>query len=166
MAEQTDLPGEEDSKGGGKKGLIVMIVVVLVAVGASIGGTIFFLGANEETAEAAAPEVLKPTEAIYHQMRPSFIVNYATDTKPRYLQVELSVMAREGALIEALIDHTPLVRSRILKELSDASFDSIRTHEGKEALRETLLVALNDVIEQETGESGLEAVLFTNFVLQ
>lgn len=165
MAEQTDVAGEEEPKSG-KKGLILMIVVVLVAVGASIGGTIFFLGSNEQDVEVAEPEVLKPTQAIYHQMRPSFIVNYATDTKPRYLQAELSVMAREGALIEALIDHTPLVRSRILKELSDASFDSIRTHEGKEALRETLLVALNEVIEQETGNSGLESVLFTNFVLQ
>ncbi len=163
MAEQE---ATEEAGSGSKKGLIIMIVVVLVAVGASIGGTIFFLGQGDESEASAEPEVVKPPIAIYHQMRPSFIVNYVTDTKPRYLQAELSLMAREPDLIEAVIDHTPLVRSRILKVLSDASFDNIRTHDGKEALRARLRDALNEVLEAETGQGGLESVLFTNFVLQ
>ncbi|MEM1437087.1 MAG: flagellar basal body-associated FliL family protein [Pseudomonadota bacterium] len=163
MAEQE---ATDEETGGSKKNLILMIVVVLVAVGASIGGTIFFLGQGEETAASPEPEVVKPKIAIYHQMRPSFIVNFVTDTKPRYLQAELSLMARDPDLIESLIDHTPLVRSRILKVLSDASFDNIRTHAGKEALRARLRDSLNELLESETGQGGLESVLFTNFVLQ
>lgn len=165
MAEEEN---NEEAPKSGKKGLIIMIAVVALAVGASIGGTLYFVkqGQADAVAEDAEPVSEAPAVAIYHQMRPSFIVNYVTDTKPRYLQAELAVMARDPALIEALIDHTPLIRSRILKELSDAKFEVIRTNDGKEALRENLLASLNDVIAQETDLSGLESVLFTNFVLQ
>lgn len=163
MADDAAETQEPDS--GGKKRLILMVAVVLVAVAASIAGTLFFLGQDEPaTAEAVVEEA--PTKAIYYQLRPSFIVNYATDTKPRYLQAEISVMARDAALIEALVDHTPLVRSTILRVLSDASFDRIRTHDGKEQLREKLRAALDQVMSSETELSGLETVLFTNFVLQ
>lgn len=158
----------EEAPSKSKKGLIIMIVVVLIAIAASVGGTLYFVGQDQPGSEEEVVEdnPSVPSIAIYHQMRPSFIVNYVTNTKPRYLQAELAVMARDPALIEALIDHTPLVRARILRELSDARFEEIRTNEGKEVLRETLLASLNEVIQEETSLSGLEAVLFTNFVLQ
>ncbi len=167
MAEtETGSQEAEAQEKGGKKGLLMLIVAVVVAVGASVGGTLYFVGQDSpaEDAVAVAGNLAQP--AIYHEMRPSFIVNYNTATKPRFLQAELSVMARDPELIGALIDHTPLVRARVLKELSDATFDEIRTHEGKEALRDQLRKALNELLSQETQLSGVESVLFTNFVLQ
>lgn len=159
----------EETGKGSKKGLIMMIVAVLVAIGASIGGTLYFVGQGKGSPEdlaAADAQSEAARTAIYHQMRPSFIVNYVTDTKPRYLQAELAVMARDPELIEALVDHTPLVRARILKVLSNARFEDIRTDAGKEQLRETLLASLDEVIAAETQLQGLESILFTNFVLQ
>lgn len=164
MAEAVE--NEEGTKGGGKKGLLLMIIVVVLAIAASIGGTLYFVGSGEPEVIAEEPVSDRPAPAVYHQLRPAFVVNYVTASKPRYLQVEISVMSREPTIIEAVIDHMPLVRSAVLETLNSSDFELLRTHQGKEALLEELTEVLNTTLEAETGEAGIESVLFTNFVLQ
>lgn len=166
-ANQAATEAETDANGGGsKKSLLIMIVVVLLAVGASIAGTLFFIAGKDPESVATAPEPVGPAPAIYHQMRPAFIVNYVTTSKPRYLQAEIAVMSRAPATIEAVIDHMPLVRSTVLEVLNNAEFESLRTHQGKESLLEELTLALNERLSEEFGQSQIESVLFSNFVLQ
>lgn len=167
MAKEEQEAETEESTGGGKKTVIIFALIVLVAVGASIGGTMMFLGGSEaEVAEAAPVEPDKPAAAIYHSLRPAFIVNYNTGTKPRMLQTDLTVMARNPGVIEALVDHSPLVRSRIVNYLTDQDFFALQTHEGKENLREGLRVMLDDVLSEHARVSGVQSVLLTSFVMQ
>ncbi|MEM6709127.1 MAG: flagellar basal body-associated FliL family protein [Pseudomonadota bacterium] len=166
MAEEESPAPEEEGGKGGKKGLIIMIVVVLLAIGGSVAGTLFFVGGAAEPEPVAQEEVDVTPPAVYHEMRPAFIVNYITTNKPRYLQTELSVMSRESQAIEAVIDHMPLVRSTILDTLNRAEFESLRTNSGKQALLEELALEINNVLTEEIGEAKIETVLFTNFVLQ
>ncbi|MEM1435447.1 MAG: flagellar basal body-associated FliL family protein [Pseudomonadota bacterium] len=156
----------EAPEGGSKKSLLIMIVVVLLAVGASVAGTLFFISGNTPEAAPVEVEPAGPAPAIYHQMRPAFIVNYVTTNKPRYLQAEIAVMSRAPATIEAVVDHMPLVRSTVLEVLNSAEFESLRTHQGKESLLEDLGLALNERLAEEFGQGRIESVLFSNFVLQ
>lgn len=153
---------------GGKKNLIVIAAVVLVAIGASIGGTLFFLAPEEVVQESAdaAPVTETAEKAIYHNLRPPFIVNFLAGNKPRYLQAEVTVMARDHVVIEAVINHTPLIRSRVVNFFADQDYRDLQTHEGKQALREGIRDAIEGVLAEESETLGIEAVLLTNFVMQ
>ncbi len=159
---------QEAASGGGKKNVILFVVALVVAVGASVGGTVFFLSSGEETAEVEPVEAVssKPKTAIYHNMRPPYIVNYLTGSKPRYLQAEFTIMARNEAAIEAVILHMPLIRSEIVSYLSEQNFLELQTQEGKEAVRRGIVELVNRVLATYDVSPGIESALFTNFVLQ
>jgi flagellar FliL protein len=161
MAEATEQPS-----GGSKKTIIVFAAIVLLAVAGSIGGTLYFMAGETEADSAQAAPVEAPTTAIYHNLRPAFVVNFQTGNKPRYLQADLTVMARNPAVVEALINHTPLVRSRIIAYLADLDFYELQSHEGKQAMREGLLELLNRVLREEAQTDGIQTVLLNNFVMQ
>lgn len=167
MAKDEQEPEAAESQGGGKKTIIIFAVVVLAAVGASIGGTMMFLGGSEpETVETVEAEPEGPAPAIYHSLRPAFIVNYNAGSKPRMLQADLTVMARNPSVVEALVDHAPLVRSRIVNYLADQDFFALQTHEGKENLRDGLRGVLDEALREHARISGVETVLLTSFVMQ
>ncbi len=167
--------GDKGGKGGGRAKLIAIIVLsVLLAVGLSVGATLYFTGVlgqgqagneppAEEQEEAAGPE---KAPARYLSLDPEFIVNFEDQSRVSYLQVELEVMARSQEPLDVLTRHMPRVRNDILLLLSSQRFESISTTAGKEALRRQILEHLQKVVEEETGEPGVEAVYFTSFIMQ
>ena len=158
---------EVEEGGGGKKNIILFAVALVVAIGASVGGTLFFLGGDDEPQEALpVPISSKPETAVYHNMRPPYVINYLTGTKPRYLQAEFSVMARNTEAIEAVITHTPLIRSQIIGFLTEQNFLELQTQEGKEAVREGIVQLINKTLADYGVQPGIESALITNFVLQ
>ena len=169
MAEEaTDQAQQDAGSGGGKKNIILFAVVLLVAIGASVGGTIFFLSPGEEAAVAEAPTPVsnKPATAIYHNMRPPYIINYVTGAKPRYLQAEFTVMARNEPAIEAVVLHMPLIRSEIVSYLTEQNFLELQTQEGKEQVRRGIVGLVNKILASYEVQPGIEDTLITNFVLQ
>lgn len=158
----------EASSGGGKKNIIIFAVALIAAIGASVGGTMFFLGSGEEETEevVAQPVTNTPQTAIYYNMRPPYIVNYLTGAKPRYLQAEFSVMARNEEAIEAVILHTPLIRSEIISYLTEQNFLELQTQEGKELVRVEIVELVNRILATYEVTPGIESTLITNFVLQ
>lgn len=152
---------EEKSK---KSPLILFIIIGILLVGASIGGTIFFLkggdGAEEE-------ELVEPDpEAIYFSLNPKFKTNYDVDGRPRLFQVAITLVTREEDVIEALGQHSPTIKSKLVILLSGQKFDELQTPEGREALRKLSLKAVQDIMNKEIGKPGVEKVLFTDFVMQ
>ena len=159
---------QEAATGGSRKNVIMFVIALFVAVGASVGGTVFFLSSSEETTSVEVVEAVssKPQTAIYHNMRPPYVVNYLTGSKPRYLQAEFTVMARNEEAIEAVILHMPLIRSEIVSYLSEQNFLELQTQEGKEAVRRGIVELVNRVLATYKVTPGIESALFTNFVLQ
>ena len=159
---QTDTTGSP----GSRKSLILFGVVLVLAIGASVGGTLIFIGGDDEATETSDAAVATPDKAIYHGLRPAFIINYVTGSKPRFLQAELTVMARNPVVVEAMINHMPLIRSGIVTYLTDQDFFELQTPAGKESLREGLRSLIDDILQREEQIQGIESVLLTNFVLQ
>ncbi len=166
--------GSSESSGGGKKKLIIIVVVALLAIGGAVGGTLFMLGFfdSDGTAEEAAEEVVdenvveKPAPAIYFPIKPSFIVNFQSRGRQRYLQTDVILMTRDPAMFTGLQEHLPLIKNRLVMLFGGEVYEELQTDEGRELLRQKALEAVKEITEQELGKSDIEQILFTNFVMQ
>ena len=164
MAEETEVA---EPSGGKMKNMLIFGAALLLAVAGSVGGTFYFLSGGEEEVVVEEPvDTNKPKTAIYHNMRPPYVINYLTGAKPRYLQAEFTIMARDEAAIEAVILHMPLIRSQVVSFLTEQSFIELQTQEGKESVRLGMVDLINQLLESQNVSQGIESVLFTNFVLQ
>ncbi len=75
-------------------------------------------------------------------------------------------MARDQAVIDAVNTHAPIIRSAIINLLADEDFMVLQTDAGKQALREKMRTTINATLKKEADVDGIEAVLFTSFVMQ
>lgn len=181
MADDNDV--EEEGGSGGLKKIIILAVVGLVLIGGSVGGTLFFLGAfddkpmaegegsegSEDSAEAGeggeAAEDIKAA-AIYIPLKPAIVVNYNSRGRQRFVEAKISLMLRSEAVLSAVELHMPMIRNSIVMTMGAQIYEDLQTPEGKEQLRQQLLKKTQEIVEAETGEPGVEQVLFTNFVMQ
>lgn len=106
------------------------------------------------------------TPAIYLPIDPAFVVNFASQGKARFLQITVEVMTRDETVPDKVKLHMPVIRNNLMLLFSDQSYDNVSTLDGKEALRESALEVVQQILEEETGDPGVEAVYFTSFVMQ
>jgi len=176
--EETD-SDEETGKKGGLKKIILLVVGALLIAGISIGATIFLMPKPEPVEEDKTPEELMQAEEalgedgepiasppVYLAMKPAFIANYAVGSRQRYLQMEISLFARDQETIDMAKTHEPLLRNNIISILGAQQYDVLRTKEGKLALVESITVEIQDILLEEMGRPGIEKILLTSFVLQ
>ena len=152
--------------GKGKLKLIILIVVaVLLAIGLSVGATWYFMHSpkTEPVVEANANVKLP---AIYEPLTPAFVVNYNANGRQRYLQVSLTLQARDPADLKALMVHMPVIRNNLVMLFSGQTFDDLATPVGQEILRQKTTASVQEVAQKELGKVVIDQVLFTNFVLQ
>lgn len=176
MAAEQDLKLDQASTeeaGGGKKKLIIIIVAIVLLIAVAVGATIFLMSGDEETSEEGAEgtevaeevaEVAIPAQ--YIKMKPRFIVNFNVGTRQRFLQTSIEIMTRSQGVVEAVELHNPMLRNEIVRILSDQDFKVLRTPEGRTELKAKLLDQLSTLIKREANAEGIEAVLFTDFVMQ
>lgn len=164
MAKEEKAEEEQQEKPKSKMMLIIIIaVLVVLLLGGGITAFLMMSGGNDAKANV---ETSTQQPAIYFDFKPPFIVNYQWQGRQRFVQVSLSVMTRKGSIVDAMQKHMPLIRNNLLMVFSAQEFEMLRTPEGKEALRQVVLEELQKILTEETGEPGVEQVLFTNFVMQ
>jgi len=173
MAEKTE-KAETGGAGLDTKLIIIIVLSMVVAVGASVGITVAVIGgdsAAKEVAEAqdagdedtAEPEA----EPIYISLDPPFVVNFQDkNQRSKFLKAELSVVTRNPAM-EALIEkHMPAIRNSLVLLFSRQVYEDLVSNEGKEKLRAEALAAVQDVLEKQTGDPGVEELFFSSLVMQ
>ena len=105
-------------------------------------------------------------KAIYYAVNPEFRSSYVVNGRHRLFQVALTLVTRDESAIGGFAQHLPAIRNKVVIQLSGQSFDELQSTEGREALRSALLQGIQGILEEETGKSGVESVLFTQFVMQ
>ena len=157
----------EAEEGKKKNPLILFIAIAVVLVAASIGGTVMILGGvgGGDDAEEVAEEEVTP-DALYYSPVPKFNTNYEVDGRQRLFQVGITLVTREQDVIEALAQHAPSIKSKLVILLSGQDFYTLQTPEGRESLRQSCLEAVKGIMEKEIGKPGIEKVLFTDYVMQ
>ncbi len=168
---------EEAAESEGKKSsklvliLIILVAVLVLALGGG-AGWYFFLREEPAAAETAVQEV-KKKEAIYVKIRtsggkPYFIANFSNEKfgTQRFLQVFVEARTRDSNVSEALKKHMPLVVHTLTTLFSAQTLTDMQTAEGKERLRSEATKKVQEIMQAEIGEPGIEEIFFTNFVMQ
>ena len=102
----------------------------------------------------------------YLSLEPPFVVNLQDKERIRFLQIKSQVKLAELEQAPEVKHHMAKIRHVLLMLFSHLSEEEIRTLEGKETLREASLVAIQEALEEETGDAMVEQVYFTDFVIQ
>jgi flagellar FliL protein len=82
------------------------------------------------------------------------------------MQVQVTVVTRDPATIAGLDKHDPLIRNALIMVFSAQDYLKLQTREGKVKLRLEATEKIQELLLVETGNEGIETVLFTNLVLQ
>lgn len=154
--------GVEEGGAGGKKKIIIIVLLLLVLVGSGTFAYFFLLGGSSDPAE---PD-LANEPSIYLSLDPVFVVDFMVNGKQRYVQLNMTVMSKNAVQVNAVTLHMPLIRNSLVLLFSSQSFFDLQTTEGKVALKQAATDVINGILEQETGQGGIDNVLFTNFVMQ
>jgi flagellar FliL protein len=172
-----------EKKGSGILKILLILIGGLVLVGGSIGATLFLTGAlnkgtggEEHAAAAPAPAHSAANVAaapiplrgppIYLPIDPAFVVNFEDQGMLRYLQVGLTVMARNQQILDAVTENMPQIRNDLILLFSNQKMEVLNSLNGKEKLRMQALAQIQGILTREIGIPGIEAVYFTAFVLQ
>ena len=114
----------------------------------------------------AAADANVKLPAIYEPMAPAFVVNFNANGRQRYMQVSVTLQARDPADLKALMVHIPVIRNNLVMLFSGQAFDDLATPVGQEILRQKTTASVQEVAQKELGKVVIDQALFTNFVLQ
>ena len=157
-----------------KKMIIIGVAVVLLLAIAG-GAAFFFMGGLSDEAtmdgETASGEASEPVAEeldppMYHGLNPDFVVAFQNPKTVRFLKASVDVMVRDEDVIDALKLHMPAIRDAVIMLFSTQTEDNLITSEGREEFRALILKKIRDTLEELTGNPGVEAVYFSNFVMQ
>ena len=169
-ADKTKKSADKDKAAAPRSRLLVFGLIALFAAGAAGGGVWYFTSSGhpaDAEAKAAPAKKAPPAPAQYFALEPAFVVNLnGSQDGPRYLQVEIQLMTRDPAALEAIKTHAPAIRARLLMLLSQVTLEQIADIAGKQKLQADALAEVKKVLVTETGTPGADELLFTSFVTQ
>ncbi len=171
-----------EEKSGGMLKIILLVNGLLLIIGIAVGVTIFMLGGDDKPAEEASMESIEDVEGdiegggegggkpkgnpVYVPLHPAFIVNFENQEQVSFLQVDIQVMTYDAAVETALKSHMPAVRNELLLLLGGKQYHEINTREGKRALSQECIEAIQEVLRGVGEPHSIEALYFTSFVMQ
>ena len=170
MAEVEFESGEE--KKSSKKLIIIIMAVLILIGGGGAGYYFFFLG---DTAVDSEEQVEEPEEVeeefgnsgvFYFDLEKPFIVQFPKGNEAKLLQVSISIQVNDELFIEELKKHEPMIRNNFLMVMADANAGELKTVEGKENLKTSLLEALNKIMDKMSKKNHVEDLFFTALVMQ
>lgn len=143
-----------------KRVLYALILLLLGALG--VMGTLFW----QNTAERPEPLTIK--QAHYLTLE-RLVVNFL-EGSPRFLQLDVELMATDPSVLRRIDEHMPAIRNDVLFLLAGQEPKVIGTREGKERLRKEIREVIQELLvryaPEGTAPGELEGVYFTSFVMQ
>lgn len=108
-----------------------------------------------------------PNKAIYHAVGDRFVVNIKEGQRNRFMQVKVQVMTRQQSVAEAVEGNMPALSHAMIMLLAHQDGATMRNIQSREQVRAQALSELQKVLAEVAGlNEGLEAVYFTDFVIQ
>ncbi|NCP63996.1 MAG: flagellar basal body-associated protein FliL [Paraglaciecola sp.] len=167
---------------GGKKRKMMIIIIAAVVLIVGGAGAFFLLSgddqASRETMEsgmenadgsgapATATPAVKTGSALYVAMPRPFVFNVPGSSRDRLVEIKVQLMLRGSDNEEQVKMHVPSIEGALLRVFSTANADDLVTEAGKTAIRDSALKEVQKKMQEITGQTLVEDVLFTGFVMQ
>lgn len=168
MADE-DLDLDVKNSGKGIKLLLIILIVLVLIIG-GVGGFLIFSGGSDETdadqADSKSEEASESSVTLYMRLGKPFTINFHESSKARFLQVEISIMTREQAVLGLIKKHMPIIQDDVINIIGSKSYEELNSQQGKNKLADEILKSMQAVIEAEFKKPGVEAVYFTSFIMQ
>ncbi len=181
MAQEDDVEVGGDgvaSKSKSNTKLFIIITVVVLLISVSVTATLLLTGVlsgeqedsvadnSEGGGKTAKKEQKNSTPLNYIPMDPPFVVNFSDDTEIRFLQITLEVGTRNPDVVDLIKEHRPAIRNSLVMLFGSQDPYTLNSREGKEKLRSETLEEIQKVMQEQTGDTGVDNVFFTSFVMQ
>jgi flagellar protein FliL len=171
MAEKENNEQATEKKGGRlTRGLVAgggAVVLMLLGVFAGPMLKSVFSDPAVEAQSSADASAAGKKPALYTSLHPPLVVNFKDSIGDRhYMQITMEVMAREQKVIDAVKEHTPVIRNALILLYGNVDYDALGTRAGKEQMLADGLKEIQGVMMQQIGSAGVEAVYFTNLIVQ
>lgn len=99
-------------------------------------------------------------------LNPPIIVNIMDGERIRHMQVIIEIKLVDPTNASKIDLHKGPIRHELILLLSSQDASTISTALGKEQLRKDALAATQKVLEELEGDPIVEALYFTNFIIQ
>ena len=147
--------------------IIILAIILLFMIMLGVG---FFIMWNKMSSSIQQPEAeienieQEPEkESIGHMFSlGTFIVNLSDEGGKRYLRVSIDIELSGAELKEEIEKRLPQIKDNILMIIPSKTFNSLNSAEGKTALRNQLLLSINEVLNS----GSIINMYFTEFVIQ
>jgi flagellar FliL protein len=182
---------EAESKDGEKKSskkLIIIIAIVVLLLGGGAGGYFFFMHkpagdehgkqaehgdkkveethpAEEENADEHEQDPAAHAE-VYYQITEPLLVNFPPNASAKIIKISVTVLVKGEANVAVMKKHEPMIRNNLLMAISSVGADKAKTLEGKKELQTMMQSEIGKVMELMTKKNPVQAVYFTDFVMQ
>ncbi len=170
MASTEELDLDVQQKPAGKKHLILYIVIGLLVLALGAATAVLLMKSGHKTGSTASASAGTSSEAqvraTHYLPIDKLVVNFGENSPVRFLQVDLQVMAYDPAALKVVQDNMPEVRNDILMLLAGQNYSAVSTPAGKETLRGEILGKVQHIVDQNAKGEKVDAVYFTEFVMQ
>ena len=171
--------------------LVVLLTALLTGGGLAAGGYFFLLPqlkaelgieieeTPEEPEEAAQEaEKMDPMDLPLGEGEPQYfafakplLISLDSQSDAKFLQLAFTILVHHQALADELTRREPELRNDLIIRLGAERPDELRTPEGRERLRDTILAAVRDRVKPYVDEEAqlrfeIDDVLLTNLVMQ
>ncbi len=132
-----------------------VIRLTLIMIGLMIFAT------NPASAEASGGE-----SSLYVPLEPAFVVNVNDGNRVRHMQIKLQLRLKEAKFASYIKEHDPAIRNAMVMLLSGQETSMLKTAAGKQKLMKEALAAIQKVLQENIGNTGINAVYFTDLIIQ
>ncbi|MEX3898789.1 flagellar FliL protein [Paraburkholderia youngii] len=151
---------------GPMKRIILIGLIALIAAGAAGAGVWFFMSKRAPVAVSAEAAPAQSAVPLFFPLESMTVNLQSDDGQQHFLRIGLTLKLGDAGTQQALTDHMPEVRSRILLALSNKHPEELAPLEGKRALAEELKTLITEPTERGAAPIRVQDVLFTEFVVQ
>jgi flagellar FliL protein len=110
--------------------------------------------AEEDAAEEESVEEggeAPPPPAIYIPLKPQFVVNYGGPGKNRFLKAGVTLRLGNSSAANSVRHHMPYIRNQLVFIFAAQTDESLESQDGREAMRQTALGEIRQLLEMEDG---------------
>lgn len=104
--------------------------------------------------------------SLYVPLDPAFVVNVNDGKRIRHMQIKLQVKLKDAKFASFIEEHNPAIRNALIMLLSGQEVSMLKTAAGKQKLMDEALAAIQQVLKENIGNTGINAVYFTDLIVQ